>query len=169
MDSHIQGFWRESILKENMLRLNWFRDNWTKYHNTPKKVSAKARATLPQIAKPPHEGTPSLPTVKDRGQENNCNQTILPMRPVSGETRKVLYDGFSKEQTGRYKYLLMRKAKSPEEKYPYPLTSNCEYGWGLGDTTKAYVPMFALNAIVRDTFYRKNGTFPHSTLSDRLA
>lgn len=169
MDSQKQEFWKEAILKEKLLRLNWFRDNWTKHPKSLKKVGEKRRVKLPKIAEPQHDAKPAKQTLRDQGMKRDEKVSIDVMRPVSEQSRDVLYDGFSKEETGRYKYLLLRKRKDPEEKYPYPITNNWQYGWGLGDMNKAYVPMHALTAIVRESFFRKNGIFPLSSNSDTVA
>ena len=41
--------------------------------------------------------------------------------------------------------------------------------WFVGDMTKANVPMYAKNAIVRESFFRKNGIFPRISSSDTVA
>lgn len=38
-----------------------------------------------------------------------------------------------------------------------------------GDMNKTYVPMYAFNAIVKESFFRKNGVFPRSATSDTVA
>ncbi|XP_062374402.1 protein SPMIP1-like [Sardina pilchardus] len=169
MDSQRQDFWKEAVLKENLLRINWFRQNWIKH---PKPPSKERKVKLPNVAEPSGEKSlqsqitevkVSNPKPLDPGSDTNI------MRPVSSETRTELYKGFTKEETGRYRYLSLRKRKNPEDKYNYPVTSNWQYGWGLGDRNKAHVPIYAKNAIVRESFYRKNGIFPRSSSSDVVA
>jgi len=77
------------------------------------------------------------------------------MRPPSGATKKMLYDGFSKEGLGRKKYLETRKMKKPEERFDYTVTSNWEYGWQ--QTTDLHPPKHGRSRIVRDTFFRTGG------------
>lgn len=170
MDSQKQEFWKEAILKEKIVRLNWFRDNWIK-PKLVKKVGEKRGMKLPQINEPQREAKPVKTLTTEGAQVKSRDEKVIidVMRPVSGETRDVLYDGFSEEETGRYKYLLLRKRKDPEVKYLYPITSNWQYGWGLGDMNKTYVPMYAFNAIVKESFFRKNGVFPRSATSDTVA
>lgn len=140
MDSQKQEFWKEAILKEKIVRLNWFRDNWIK-PKLVKKVGEKRGMKLPQINEPQREAKPLKTLTRDGAQVKSRDEKVLidVMRPVSGETRDVLYDGFSLEETGRYKYLLLRKQKDPEVKYLYPITSNWQYGWGLGKKQKHFL------------------------------
>ena len=77
------------------------------------------------------------------------------MRPPSGATKKLLYEGFSKEGLGRKKYLETRKMKKPEERFDYTVTSNWEYGWQ--QTTDLHPPKNGRSRIVRDTFFRTGG------------
>ncbi|KAL2102123.1 hypothetical protein ACEWY4_001291 [Coilia grayii] len=171
MDTQRQDFWKEAILRENLLRLHWFRHNWTKHPKPPPK---ERRVKLPKVTKPPKENNESFQSdttefdVPEPRRLEILSDTNV-MRPVSQETRSELYKGFSKEETGRYRYLLLRTRKNPEDKYNYPITSNFIYGWGLGDMAKAHVPMHAKNAIVRESFFRKNGIFPRSSSTDIVA
>ncbi|XP_015207783.1 protein SPMIP1 [Lepisosteus oculatus] len=172
MDSQRQEFWKEAILKENLIRLNWQKDFWTKNPRVKaKRTPAKEkRLKLPRIDAPAKKET----NVKKESKIENLveaetkktTEEVLEtgaMRPVSRATREVLYQGISKEETGRYKYLHLRKQQKPEEKYVYPVTSNWQYGWQLGDMTKYGAPVYGLTAIMRDSFFRKNGIFPETS------
>lgn len=85
----------------------------------------------------------------------NADNVPPEMRPPSGATKKMLYDGFSKEGLGRKKYLETRKMKKPEERFDYTVTSNWEYGWQ--QTTDLHPPKHGRSRIVRDTFFRTGG------------
>lgn len=133
MDTQRQDFWKEAIVRENLLRLNWFRHNWVKHPKPPPK---ERRVKLPDVTKTHTETHPkssqSVATECDVHKTKRVEVLSDIMRPVSQETRNELYRGFSKEETGRYRYLLLRTRKNPEHKYSFPITSNLEYGWGLG-------------------------------------
>ena len=88
------------------------------------------------------------------------NALLVEMRTVTPAIRSQLYKGFSKEGTGRYAYLQIRKIKKPEDKYDFPITSSWEYGWRLDDVVKEFrAPQFGRSRIVKDSFYRTNGIF----------
>ena len=57
------------------------------------------------------------------------------MHPISKSEKEILFDGFSKDEKGRSKYLKMRKNFDPEEKYRYPQLSSWEYGWNFKHIT----------------------------------
>ena len=57
------------------------------------------------------------------------------MHPITRAEKDVLFDGFSKDEKGRSKYLKMRKKFDPEEKYRYPQLSSWEYGWNFKHIT----------------------------------
>ena len=57
------------------------------------------------------------------------------MHPISKSEKDILFDGFSKDEKGRSKYLKMRKQYDPEEKYRYPQLSSWEYGWNFKHIT----------------------------------
>lgn len=137
MDSQKQDFWKEAILKENLLRLNWFRQNWVKHPKPPVRERKVKLPKVPEIAgeKSALSETTDVQVAKPKQLDNLSDINV--MRPVSSETRTELYQGFSKEETGRYRYLLLRKRKNPEDKYLYPITSNWQYGWGLGECCSA--------------------------------
>jgi len=80
------------------------------------------------------------------------------MRPVDEQSRSALYDGFSREGRGRARYLHDRYRHAPDAKFTYPLVSSWEYGWKVGDEMPAYGrPRHARTAIVRDSFFTRNG------------
>lgn len=177
MDTQRQNFWKESVEKEAMVRLMWH----TRYS---KEFS---RSTF--VPKPRKEGMTiksagaiKLPALKDKEQKttktdiqqaskqkfgetakDNPDALLVEMRPVSTNTKSVLYKGFSALGEGRYAYLQKRKLKKPEEKYEFPITSAWEVGWKINE----YIPAIDKNAqfgrthVIRDSFYRPNGIFYH--------
>jgi len=91
--------------------------------------------------------------------ESNPN-AVKEMYPVNKEHKDVLFDGFSKEEKGRYKYLKLRKVVPPENKYQYPISNTMEYGWKLGESGQQFkAPTHARGKIVEESFYRRNGVF----------
>ena len=93
--------------------------------------------------------------IEDVLESETCTEVPPEMRPPSRETKKLLYEGFSKEGLGRKKYLETRKMKKPEERFDYTVTSNWEYGWQ--QTTDLHPPKNGRSRIVRDTFFRTGG------------
>jgi len=82
------------------------------------------------------------------------------MRPVDASTRKLLFDGFSKEGKGRYQYLKARtETEKPEQKYDFAHVSQWEYGWRQADQVRMKPPKFGRTRVVRDTFMRTRGVF----------
>ena len=54
--------------------------------------------------------------------------SMLDMLPPDPNTKKGLYDGFTKEEKGRYQYLKSRNKDGPEDKYQLPMLSS----WNMG-------------------------------------
>lgn len=90
-------------------------------------------------------------------------QTPEEMKPAPAKLREDLYDGFTKEEKGRYRYLRERKQKIPEKKYNFPLLSSWDYGWKVGEEFKLGRPPHARTRMIQDSFYTRN-TIP--TLSE---
>lgn len=67
-----------------------------------------------------------------------------------------LYDGFTKEEKGRYQYLKCRKEVIPEQKYSYPLVSSMVYGWKTGEQSAPARPRYARSTLIHNTFYTRN-------------
>lgn len=112
--------------------------------------------------------TVTIPTHDDRVRdilegeapikEPTPEQGLSEMRAVDPATRKLLYEGFSKEGKGRYEYLQTRTiTKKPEEKYDYPHISQWEYGWRQDEQVELRPPKHGRSRVVRDTFYRTRG------------
>lgn len=109
----------------------------------------------------PKKGQSSRAEVIDvtRDEDEEIAQ-ISEMKPVDKNTRKLLYDGFSKEGKGRYQYLQSRTINAkPEEKYDYPHISQWEYGWKQDEQVTLKPPKHGRSRVVRDTFFRTRGVF----------
>ncbi|CAH1801070.1 unnamed protein product [Owenia fusiformis] len=96
--------------------------------------------------------------VKTIQLEYNEDAPLNDMKPVSAETKKLLYDGLSKEGKGTHQYLQSRYKKyGPDEKYDFPTVSSYEYGWGLGGNNDFnHRPTHGRQGIVQSTFYTRN-------------
>ncbi|XP_035677632.1 protein ATP6V1FNB-like [Branchiostoma floridae] len=175
MDTQRQNFWKESIKKEAYVRLHWLEKYSKDFNrarsslNRPRREVAAPEATKSQSALPAitKRQVPWYGKKKEKASDfllekaSDPNALLVEMRPVSTHTRKLLYDGFSKEGTGRYQYLSVRKLQRPEDKYEYPLTSAWEYGWKLNEVvSEMKAPQFGRSRIVQDTFYRNKGIIP---------
>lgn len=81
------------------------------------------------------------------------------MYPVPSRVRNKLYDGFTKEEKGRYRYLNLRKLTAPETRFRLPVVTSWDYGWRLRDSIKpgeVKFSKFARTRLVQDTFYTRN-------------
>ncbi|XP_039628675.1 protein ATP6V1FNB [Polypterus senegalus] len=94
---------------------------------------------------------------------------ITLMRSVTPVTKDLIYQGISREGKGRQLYLQRRTVKNPEDKYELPLLSSWDYGWRLGDFVREVkTPINGRSAIVKSTFYARNGIFNFPAPTDKL-
>ena len=170
MDVRAQNSWKELIEKEATTRLlcnfkreetkeddEWF--NRSKY--------SQKRSTITQLELPPQIKFPPRPVRQNPADAMNelaeqlkaTNQDLSrDMRTPDEATKKILYDGFTKEEKGRYLYLKTRKSANPEDKYEHPVVSSFEYGWKLNEVAPKYkTPENGRSKIVEESFYRRNG------------
>ncbi|XP_074646131.1 uncharacterized protein LOC141902348 [Tubulanus polymorphus] len=184
-DTQRQRSFAETIKKERDARLAWWKKlvqggenaasmggKSQQYHVFRKKIeNQNAAATaeeltkkLPEIRKEKHfhkrmhSDLDALMLNKDSGK--NVENILVEMRPPRRRTRKLLYNGFSKEGAGRFQYLQKRYHEIPEDKFAYPILSSWEYGWRLGDVIKKEdikKPEYGRTRIVADTFYTRTG------------
>lgn len=172
-DTRTQNAWKELIEKEAMTRISWHQtfkpnpndDEWFKrayYTQATQKPIGRSLPTIvfPPRPKPRYDPNDSLNALaKKLDLEHNPN-ALKEMYPVKKDHQDVLFDGFSKEEKGRYKYLNIRKEIPPENRFQYPITSTMEYGWKLGDSGQQFkAPTHARGKIVEESFYRRNGVF----------
>ncbi|XP_057295782.1 protein ATP6V1FNB-like [Hydractinia symbiolongicarpus] len=168
MDTQRQNFWKESIHKEATVRLAWHMRFSKEFANkTFQPLRKKEKSLVPKATRVNIETArkiKSKPHNSSLTDEDKSSALLVEMRPVSSQTRKLLYKGFSALGEGRYAYLQERKQKKPEQKYEFPVTSGWEYGWKITEAmkTSATKPAeFGRTRIVRDSFYRSNGVVPH--------
>lgn len=175
MDTRAQNSWKELIEKEAATRIacklkqeetdaetakdddKWFIRS--KYTGT-KPITNKSLNAIQFPPKPViHNQSKEIEELTKKLKENQTN-LLSDMRKPKQEVTKLLYDGFTKEQKGRYQYLRARKSDNPEEKYEYPLVSSFEYGWKLKEVAPEYkTPQHGRGRIVESSFYRRNGVF----------
>ena len=146
IDTRAQNMWKELIEKEATTRLQfkfnknnandddeWFdRSKYSKKNKPLVKleptIEFPPKQVIPNNAKVYHDLTQKL-------KENSTN-LLSDMRPPPPAVSKILYEGFSKEEKGRYQYLKTRKMENPEIKYEYPLLSSFDYGWKLNEVAQ---------------------------------
>lgn len=172
MDTRAQNVWKELIEKEASTRIQCklkndeYKDEDEWFQRSKYAAKNKPLVKLePTINYPPREVKPNNAQVyhelTQKLKENNTN-LLSDMRPVEPQVSKLLFEGFSKEEKGRYQYLKERKHEIPEAKYEYPLVSSFEYGWKLSEVAPKYrTPEYGRTKIVEDTFHRRNGVFPN--------
>jgi len=178
-DVQRQNFWTESIHKEAYTRLAWHEKYSKEFARESRQgVARKHRPDMvPKVhvvpslkSKKPAEQSQSLGDLAAKKEARkkdlaavaaeDPDALLVEMRAVTPAVKAQLYKGFSKEGTGRYAYLQIRKLKKPEMKYDFPITSSWEYGWRLDDVVKEFrAPSFGRSRIVKDSFYRTNGIF----------
>ncbi|XP_022081181.1 uncharacterized protein LOC110974115 [Acanthaster planci] len=177
-DVQRQNFWTESIHKEAYTRLAWHEKYSKEFARESRRgIARKHRPNMvPNVVatlkarKPAAEQSHSLSELAAKKEarkkdlaamaSEDPDALLVEMRPVTPAVKDQLYKGFSKEGTGRYAYLQIRKLKKPEVKYDFPITSSWEYGWRLDDVVKEFrAPAFGRSRIVKDSFYRTNGIF----------
>ncbi|XP_064632788.1 protein SPMIP1-like [Lineus longissimus] len=181
-DTQKQKFLEESYNKERDTRLQWFykrQDGSDKAQTGGSKQYQVFRKKIEgQHSKPAEELAAKLPkipqakqhhrTIKDfsdnLAEQANAlgdpDNLLTEMRPVTPKVRKSLYEGFSKDGTGRYQYLHHRYGYNPENKYEFPILSSWEYGWRLSDVIRKEEikkPTHGRTRIVADTFYTRTG------------
>ncbi|XP_067391010.1 protein SPMIP1 [Emydura macquarii macquarii] len=160
MGTQQQDFWKEAYLKELMVRFRWHqrygagvkaRQEQLRQQRKAAKEPLKLPAIQPPApvpkAEPPAAEPPAGPVALQEGE----------MKPVAPEVRRLLYQGNSHDGEGRWRYLRLRQACQPEDKYYSPVTTNFLYGWQMGKITNVYVPPSPKCRI--ESFFRKNGAF----------
>jgi len=173
MDTRTQNAWKELIHKEATTRISWHKtfkpnpngDEWFKRAFYTQAMSKPIGRSLPVISAPPRTKTRydlnnSFDALGKKFDLEHNSDELEDMYPVKKEHRDVLFDGYSKEQKGRYKYLNLRKEIPVEQRYQYPVSNSMLYGWKLGETEQQFkAPTYARGKIVEESFYRRNGVF----------
>jgi len=158
-DTKMQHFFEEQYTKETTARLQFYED----MKNGRKARSAQSRpvAGLPKInplefaLRKKREEDETLRQIVEQAR---AKQTLEEMRAVDDKGKTSLYEGFSREGKGRYRYLRERHTLSPETKFTFPMVSSWEYGWKIGEEMPAYGrPRHARTAMIKDSFYTRNG------------
>ncbi|PRD35588.1 UNVERIFIED_CONTAM: hypothetical protein NCL1_11135 [Trichonephila clavipes] len=118
----------------------------------------KSKKDKTQSKKRTSKDDESSRNMEDASKEEPVKLLLKSMKPVPGFVRKQIYKGISHYGNGRIKYLNMRHAVPPEDRWTYPITSSMEYGWTWGYPTKAKVPEFGKKMIIFQSFYRVKDT-----------
>ncbi|XP_078091832.1 protein SPMIP1-like [Mustelus asterias] len=177
MDTEKQNFKDKSLTKEDLLRQCWLKHLQNNRHKPSvrgtehKKGVMLPHRDLQKTASAEQEKEASVKegeAEKSEAGKKVATVTLSIMRPVTPEVRALLYDGFSKEEKGRYQYLKARTKKGPSEKYKHALTSSWDYGWKLEDDAEYKKPPFGRSAMVETAFYRRNGIFSKQAPNDVL-
>ncbi|KAI5093367.1 hypothetical protein C0J45_16505, partial [Silurus meridionalis] len=169
-----QNSYHELIMKEAYTRLNWKMKYGKDYpvRFTLPKAKVGNPTTAPKVTLPPVVKAPEKKKKKEEEEVPRLQNVLTAaplMKPVSPKTRETLYNGLSKEGKGRSQYLKRRVEKMPEERFEYPLLSSWEYGWRLGDYVHDYKsPVNGRSAVIRSTFYARNGIFHIPSATDHL-
>lgn len=173
-DTHIQRFLEETYNKERDTRIAFHEA--TKHCDKPESKQFEVFKHRIEAAVPKPTGVfAELKKLKPKSYHRKVidpeDCTRLTYKVPDEEPRKdmitphpcvtdLIYDGFTKEEKGRYQYLRWRKYTIPENRYRYQLLSSWEYGWRLPDIMKPHEikkPEFGRTRTVTDTFYTRNG------------
>ncbi|CAF1627243.1 unnamed protein product, partial [Adineta ricciae] len=172
-DTRSQNAWKELIEKESVTRISWHRkfqatsneDEWFKRAFYTQATSKPVSQTLPTIVLPPkpkrrYDSSDTINQLREKLDVEHNPDILKEMYPVKKEHQRLLYDGFSAEDKGRFRYLKVRQEFAPEQKYQYPISSSMEYGWKLDENAHHYqTPIHARGKFIEESFYRTNGAF----------
>jgi hypothetical protein len=173
IDTRSQNAWKELIHKEAATRISSHQnfksnptgDEWFKRAFYTQTISKPIGRSLPIIVSPSRSKSHYIPNNsfdilgKTLHTENDSN-ILKDMYPIKKEHEEILFDGYSQEEKGRYKYLNLRKEIPLEERYQYPVSNSMIYGWKLGKTGQQFkTPTYARGKIIEESFYRRNGVF----------
>jgi hypothetical protein len=159
-DVKLWNFYTQQYEKENMARLQFHFDTKRGIERSRDPYARAAAGGLPDLnpmdfaKKMIQEQKEKKKEVAERSKRIN---TAINMRPVTPDVKDKLFDGFTKEEKGRYQYLKNRKQKSPEGKYEFPIISSWQYGWKLDDYVTLRKPAYARTRKIKDTFYTRTG------------
>ncbi|XP_059175834.1 protein ATP6V1FNB-like [Physella acuta] len=173
-NTQMQNFWKETVEKEASARLQSFAKMRCQERSKPRQLEVFRKRI--EDNKPSDTVFEKLPPIQTEANFSRkkadlnaplgldaVTTAVLEapeMRAPSPMVLKSLYDGFTKEEKGRYIYLKQRHQTIPEVKFAFPTLSSWEYGWRLGDVIKKEdikKPKFGRTKIVEDTFYTRNG------------
>lgn len=163
-DVKLQSFFTEQYDREAQARLNYYKD---RKQGTLRSAGSEQRRVqggalingLPAI-NPTQFARKMIREDKERiariAEEAKRFETHEEMKPAPSKLREGLYDGFTKEEKGRYRYLKERKTDIPEKKYHFPLLSSWEYGWKIDEQYQLHRPPHARTRMIQDSFYSRN-------------
>lgn len=159
-DFRLQSFFTENYDRETLARINFYnaqrRGESTSAGRRQKGVPNGLPIINPmQFArrKKLEEDESMRKIVEDARKKFNAD---VEMYPATRKVKSTLYDGFTKEEKGRYKYLRLRHQENPENKFTYPVTSALEYGWKIQDEDLRR-SKFAVSNVTKYSFFTRNG------------
>lgn len=161
-DTKLQSFYTQNYDKENGARLQWYIDNKRGQAGGQKSRQGSRSAInhgLPQInpmefaRNKKREEDERIKQIRIQARKQQSKEE---MRDPNPKLFAKLYDGFTKEEKGRYEYLQERHKEIPEKKFTFPMLSSMEYGWKLDDNFSLKRPRNARTRLVKDTFYTRN-------------
>jgi hypothetical protein len=171
-DTKMQSFMCQQIENEDLARLKFFYDYRARPEDFKRSGMSGNFGVYGSQGKVPIFGLPKInpmeyarkvkqeeqEEIKRLREEARMSNKREEMFAPNSKTKEKLYDGFSKEEKGRYQYLKDRKDITPEKKYSYPILSSWDYGWKLDETDKILADRsrFTRTRIVKDSFYTRN-------------
>lgn len=171
-DTKMQHFMCQQIENENLARLKFFYDYRARPEDFKRNGMSGNFGVYGSQDKVPIFGLPKINPMEYASKIKQEEQEEIArlreearflnikdeMYPPNSKTKDKLYNGFSKEEKGRYSYLRDRRSIIPERKYTYSILSSWDYGWKLDETDAAQPTKsrFTRTKIVKDSFYTRN-------------
>eukprot|EP00754_Rhynchopus_humris_P040469 Rhum_TRINITY_DN23512_c0_g1::Rhum_TRINITY_DN23512_c0_g1_i1::g.178183::m.178183 len=98
----------------------------------------------------------------DMRWKDHLAETRRDIENIDPSTRGVLYEGVSKDGTGRTAYLKLRNKMAPQQKLRRAETTSQSVGWACSElppVTRTGVTNFGRKPVIKNGFYRKGGVF----------
>ncbi|GFY41215.1 uncharacterized protein TNIN_134061 [Trichonephila inaurata madagascariensis] len=148
LDPAFQKAFNEEINKDYRIRIQWHLKHDSSLRKTarescgwddapddddedfvaPYDLSPSAPLEVPEVGLLKLRRVEEPPEV-DLEELKKIEEELKVMKPVHPKTKKIIYEGISKEDEGRRKYLKKRYKKNPEDKFYFPVCTSWEYGW----------------------------------------
>ncbi len=160
-DVRLQCFYTEGYDKETTARLNFHRQQKRGGQvGSANAASMQLRAGLPQINPMKFAREQKLredaenARIREEARQMDYSEE---MRMPNPRVKAKLYDGFTKEEKGRYQYLKSRHLHIPEYKFTYPVLNSMEYGWEIQRKFQLKKSDHAMSNVTKKNFYTRSG------------
>ncbi|XP_060878148.1 uncharacterized protein LOC132950644 [Metopolophium dirhodum] len=156
--------------KIKLLQMNWFIKNYEEANENPDKpkptVSVQSTKLIDEIREMRTLIKDINGKLEEYQKEINAKEFEKPgetvpdisyMYPVPFDIEQQLYNGISRNEEGRYRYLKTRNRFSPDEKYRVCPTYNYKYGWNINKMGPSVVPKHGRKQVLKKAMYSIHG------------